>query len=147
MFNLESNLEQDFIKTIWGQLLLKNIEEILQDGIIKLENERKNLSKYAELLKYEQIINQINEYFIKENKKVSDCFDKLYKIIKEKKNELIKQLGVIQKEKLQSFDDVRRININIADKFIELNNSMLYIKNDLLPKGQYEHFYQLHTYF
>ena len=94
-------------------------------------------------IKYEQIINQINEYFIKENKKVSDCFDKLYKIIKEKKTELIKQLGVIQKEKLQSFDEVRRINVNIADKFIELNNSMLYIKNDLLPKGQYEQFYHI----
>ena len=106
-----------------------------------IDNEKEKYLHHK--IKYEQIINQINEYFIKENKKVSDCFDKLYKIIKEKKNELIKQLGVIQKEKLQSFDDVRRININIADKFIELNNSMLYIKNDLLPKGQYEHFYHI----
>ena len=79
MFNLESNLEQDFIKTIWGQLLLKNIEEILQDGIIKLENERKNLSKYAELLKYEQIISDDIDQLemLKAN---LDSWDKAYTI-------------------------------------------------------------------
>ena len=79
MFNLESNLEQDFSKTIWGKLLLKNIEEILQDGIIKLENERKNLSKYAELLKYEQIINDDIDQLemLKAN---LDSWDKAYTI-------------------------------------------------------------------
>ena len=79
MFNLENNLEQDFSKTIWGKLLLKNIEEILQDGIIKLENERKNLSKYAELLKYEQIINDDIDQLemLKAN---LDSWDKAYTI-------------------------------------------------------------------
>ncbi len=57
MFNLADNLEQDFSQTIWGKQLLKQVEEILEDGIIKLETEKKNLSKYDELSKYYLIIN------------------------------------------------------------------------------------------
>ena len=44
MFNLSTHLEQDFAETIWGKQLLKQVEEILQDGIIKLEAEKKQLS-------------------------------------------------------------------------------------------------------
>ena len=57
MFNLSDNLNQDFAYTIWGQQLLKQVEEILQDGIIKLEAEKNNLAKYDELSKYYLIIN------------------------------------------------------------------------------------------
>ena len=57
MFNLEDNLEKDFSQTIWGKLLLKQVEEILQDSETKLEAEKNNLAKYPELIKYFQIIN------------------------------------------------------------------------------------------
>ena len=57
MFNLSDELDQDFSKTIWGQLLLKQVDEILQEGIIKLEAEKSNLAKYDELQKYFLIIN------------------------------------------------------------------------------------------
>ena len=52
MFNLSEKLDQDFAKTIWGKLLLKQVDEILQEGIIKLEAEKSNLAKYDELQKY-----------------------------------------------------------------------------------------------
>jgi len=57
MFNLSDKLDQDFAQTIWGKQLLKQVEEILQDGIIKLEAEKANLAKYTELSKYYIIIN------------------------------------------------------------------------------------------
>jgi len=57
MFNLSDRLEQDFAQTIWGEQLLKQVKEILQDGIIKLEAEKANLAKYTELSKYYIIIN------------------------------------------------------------------------------------------
>ena len=44
MFNLSDKLENDFSNTIWGQLLLKQIDETLQDAIIRLDEEKKNLS-------------------------------------------------------------------------------------------------------
>ncbi len=78
MFNLE-NLEQDFAKTVWGKLLLKQVEEILQDGIIKLEKERANLAKYPELTTYFQIINDDIEQLeiLKAN---LDSWDKAYEL-------------------------------------------------------------------
>ena len=57
MFNLSDELDQNFAKTIWSQLLLKQVDEILQEGIIKLETEKSNLAKYDELQKYFLIIN------------------------------------------------------------------------------------------
>ena len=79
MFNLSGRLEQDFAQTIWGKQLLKQVEEILQDGIIKLEAEKSNLDKYIELSKYSIIINDDIEQLemLKAN---LDSWDKAYTI-------------------------------------------------------------------
>mgnify|MGYP004536233875 FL=1 len=79
MFNLEDNLEKDFSQTIWGKLLLKQVEEILQDSETKLEAEKNNLAKYPELIKYFQIINDDIEQL--EMLKINlDSWDKAYTI-------------------------------------------------------------------
>ncbi len=57
MFNLK-NIEQDFSKTIWGEILLKQVGEIVEDSIIKLDAERKNLEKYPELHKSWLLLNE-----------------------------------------------------------------------------------------
>jgi len=77
MFNLSGQLEQDFAETVWGKQLLKQVEEILQDGIIKLEAEKSNLDKYEELSKYSIIINDDVEQLemLKAN---LDSWDKAY---------------------------------------------------------------------
>ena len=79
MFNLSDKIDQDFAKTIWGEQLLKQVEEILQDGIIKLEAEKANLAKYTELSKYYLIINDDIEQLemLKSN---LDSWDKAYTI-------------------------------------------------------------------
>jgi len=79
MFNLSNQLDQDFAQTIWGKQLLKQVEEILQDGIIKLEAEKSNLAKYDELSKYYLIINDDIEQLemLKSN---LDSWDKAYTI-------------------------------------------------------------------
>ena len=79
MFNLSQQLDQDFAETIWGKQLLKQVEEILQDGIIKLEAEKNNLAKYEELSKYYLIINDDIEQLeiLKSN---LDNWDKAYTI-------------------------------------------------------------------
>lgn len=79
MFNLSENLEQDFAQTIWGKQLLKQVEEILEDGIIKLEIEKNNLYKFNELSKYYAIINDDIEQL--EMLKLNlDTWDKAYEI-------------------------------------------------------------------
>ena len=79
MFNLSDKLDQDFAQTIWGKQLLRQVEEILQDGIIKLEAEKENLAKYTELSKYYIIINNDIEQLemLKAN---LDSWDKAYTI-------------------------------------------------------------------
>ena len=79
MFNLSEKLDQDFAKIIWGKLLLKQVDEILQEGIIKLEAEKSNLAKYDELQKYFLIINDDIEQLemLKSN---LDSWDKAYTI-------------------------------------------------------------------
>ena len=80
MFNLCNKLERDFSQTIWGKLLLKQVEEILQDGIIKLETERDSLSKYSELEKYYLIIKDDIEQLemLRAN---LDSWDKAYALV------------------------------------------------------------------
>ena len=79
MFNLSDKLDQDFAQTIWGKQLLKQVEEILEDGIVKLEAEKNNLAKYEELSKYYLIINDDIEQLemLKAN---LDSWDKAYTI-------------------------------------------------------------------
>ena len=79
MFNLSEKLDQDFAQTIWGKLLLKQVDEISQEGIIKLENVKNNLAKYPELQKYFLIINDDIEQLemLKAN---LDSWDKAYTI-------------------------------------------------------------------
>ncbi len=54
MFNLKS--DNDFSKTIWGENLLKEIEEELIDDITSLQETEKNLSYDPELDKFQQTI-------------------------------------------------------------------------------------------
>ena len=79
MFNLSTQLDKDFAQTIWGKQLLKQVEEIVQDGIIKLGLEKQNLAKYTELSKYYAIINDDIEQLemLKSN---LDLWDKAYTI-------------------------------------------------------------------
>ncbi len=54
-FNIE-NTEIDFSKTIWGNVLLKEIEEELIDDIAILENEARKLSFESELVLFQKTI-------------------------------------------------------------------------------------------
>ena len=79
MFNLSEKLDEDFAKTIWGQLLLNQVREIVEDAELKLDAEKQNLAKYPELEKYFLIINDDIEQL--EMLKINlDSWDKAYEI-------------------------------------------------------------------
>ena len=56
-FNLKDKLDNDFSETIWGQILLENFREELEDSILKLKQVENNLSRFEELAKFQTIIN------------------------------------------------------------------------------------------
>ncbi len=81
MFNLE-DIEQDFSKTLWGQILLKQINEIIEDSIIKINAEKDNLQRYPELHKSWLLLNDDIDK-LETLKANLDSWDKTYTIYQE----------------------------------------------------------------
>jgi len=75
-FNIK-DIEEDFSKTDWGQILLKDIEEEVIDCQSILKQEIEKISQYTELEKYRQtILNDIDQL---ENLKINlNSWDKAY---------------------------------------------------------------------
>lgn len=86
MFDLQEKLEQDFSKTIWGKLILQELEEEIVENRLKLEKIAQNLRKYPELEKYVLTILQDKEQLEKiENaiRQKENAWDKTYQLAKE----------------------------------------------------------------
>ena len=49
---------EDFGQTAWGQVILEEIEQELEDSLLKLKNAQKELAKYPECSKFYQAINE-----------------------------------------------------------------------------------------
>lgn len=108
-FNIENKLDRDFSETIWGQILLENFKEELEDSILKLKQIEKNLSKYDELTKYKVIIGEdVNALeSIKQN---SDSWNKAY----ESANSL----------KWTTWPSDRKITLEAKDEAKEIRNTI-----------------------
>ena len=79
MFNLSKKVEEDFGKTLWGEVLLQEVEEELIDDIRTLEKVEEDLSYEPELDKYQQTIrNDIEQLEIL--KRNLNNWDNSYKI-------------------------------------------------------------------
>ena len=78
MFNVREDI--DFSETIWGQIILQETKNIIQECIIKLNKIKKDTLKFVELDKYSETLRQdVNELtYIYEN---SDTWDKAYENI------------------------------------------------------------------
>ena len=86
MFNLQGKLNQDFSKTIWGKLILQELQEEIIENRLKLEKISQNLRKYPELEKYRLTILQDKEQLEKiENtiKQKENAWDKTYQLVRE----------------------------------------------------------------
>ena len=79
MFNLKDKLDKDFAKTLWGEELLKEIDDELIDSLTSLETISKKLYSEPELEKFWQTIRNDIEMLqtFKNNLK---SWDKAYKI-------------------------------------------------------------------
>ena len=78
LFN-QQNLKQDFADTVWGKVLLKEVEEELVDDINTLKEEGKKLKKESELEKYFEVI--CDDIDKMERLKLNlDSWDKAYEI-------------------------------------------------------------------
>lgn len=125
MFNLSEKLEEDFSKTIWGELLLKQVREIVEDSELKLEAERQNLAKYPELQKYFLIINDDIEQL--QMLKINlDSWNKAYEIasnIKFKTWATDKKITFEAKDDAKATRDMVKANLKKVTEKILIFNS------------------------
>ena len=125
MFNLSEKLEEDFSKTIWGELLLKQVREIVEDSELKLEAERQNLVKYPELQKYFLIINDDIEQL--QMLKINlDSWNKAYEIasnIKFKTWATDKKITFEAKDDAKATRDMVKANLKKVTEKILIFNS------------------------
>ena len=125
MFNIKDK-KQDFNKTVWGRILLNYLSDVLQDGIIKLENLVKDMKKYEEIEKYTSVIsNDIDN--LKALYNSLDSWDKAYKM----SNIAWEKWPVDRKISLQIKDEAKKVRDEVKKKMVsEINKIMKYSSED-----------------
>ena len=120
MFNIEEDLEKDFSKTIWGKILLEEINEVLIDGITSLESARKLLYDNKDLEGYLKIIEHDIDMLNNLKENLSN-WDNAYEI--NKALEFIKWSGkrIDSNEK----DEAKNIRDSVKDNLKVLNNILV----------------------
>ena len=79
MFNFQEDIKQDFSKTSWGEILLKQIKEIVEDGVLQLRAEVQNIQNSEELRKsFEFLRGNLNQLELLQAN--LDTWDKAYTI-------------------------------------------------------------------
>ena len=149
MFNIEKYLEQDFSKTIWGNILLEEIKEDLTDGITSLESARKLLYDNKDLEGYLKIIehdidmlnnlkanlnNWDNAYEIN---KVLEFIKWSGKRIDSKEKEEAKNIRDSVKDNLKVLDNILVCDSKTANRDIfDMYNILLKLENIILEFGE-----------
>ena len=127
MFNLKEKINQDFSKTIWGEILLNTLKEELSDYIITLKKVSKDLSKYEELIKFKIVIDEdiINLEYVQEN---LDSWDNAY----DKANNLKWSTWPTDKKiTLDEKDNAKNIRDSVKKKFnTSISKILLYDSNE-----------------
>ena len=121
MFDIKDKLNEDFSKTIWGQILLKEFEDEIIDNISVLENVKKDLAKYPELSQFYLIIdddiNELNK--IKQN---INSWEKTYDLAN---NLEFKKWPIDRKNNIQAKENAKKIRDLVKKKINKSLNKIL----------------------
>ena len=113
MFNLKEKLDEDFSKTIWGELILKELLEEIEENRLKLERIFQNLKKYPELEKYALTI--LND---------KEQLEKIERIINNKENTWEKVYKEIQDLQFEKWPVDRKVTIEYKNEAKELRDKI-----------------------
>lgn len=140
MFNIKEHEEyKNFSNTPWGKIIIAKADEILENGILKLENIKRKMEKFTELEKFTAIINEdiYNYSYIKENLNnwdksavaISNFESKRWITDKKITNDLKDEAKEIKDNVKEEFKKVKELinciskeaNNDISDMYIILN--------------------------
>ena len=119
MFNVEDNLDEDFSKTIWGKVLLEEIQDELIDGIASLKEARKLLYSNPDLESYLKIIEHDIDMLSNLNNNINN-WDNSYQI--NKTLEFVrwegKRIKVPEKDEAKKIRDSVKSNLEILNDIL-----------------------------
>ena len=119
MFNVEDNLDEDFSKTIWGKVLLEEIQDELIDGIASLKEARKLLYSNPDLESYLKIIEHDIDMLSNLNNNINN-WDNSYQI--NKTLEFVrwegKRIKVTEKDEAKKIRDSVKSNLEILNDIL-----------------------------
>ena len=119
MFNVEDNLDEDFSKTIWGKVLLEEIQDELIDGIASLKEARKLLYSNPDLESYLKIIEHDIDMLSNLNNNINN-WDNSYQI--NKTLEFVrwegKRIKVAEKDEAKKIRDSVKSNLEILNDIL-----------------------------
>ena len=125
MFNLKGKVDNDFSKTVWGEILLKNYKENVEKCIQELEILNKKLLMYNELEKYAIII-QDDISNLKSVINSTNSWDNAYEISNSIK---FKNWPIDKKVTLELKDIAKDTRKQIKDNFNKAKNETLLYKS------------------
>lgn len=124
-FNLSEKIYQDFSETIWGKIILDNVNEIIKDNINRLEVAQNGLKRELVLDKYVEII-QNDITLLQQIQKNTNSWDNVYELCSNLKFETWKsdkKTDCITKENAKNIRDKVKDDIKkIKDKIIVCNS-------------------------
>ena len=107
----------------------------------KIENKKEDFFKIK--AENEQYENSINFHFNEQIKKINEYFNSIINLFVNAKKKLEKKLNLVQEGFTRNFEKVKNSTTKIVDYFIDMNNKINFIENDLFPKGEYENYFKV----
>ena len=107
----------------------------------KIENKKEDFFKIK--AENEQYENSINFHFNEQIKKINEYFNSIVNLFINMKKKLEKKILSFQEVYIKNFEKIKISSNKIVDFFIDINNKMNYIENELFPKGEYENYYKI----
>ncbi len=117
--DLFKNQSKDFAQTIWGKIILQNIEEEITEGIMQLKNILKDLKKFDELNKFTRII-QEDIYNLEDILKYTNSWD----------NTLIKINNLVW----QKWPIDKKVTVDLKERAKEVRNKVKETLNKSIKK-------------
>ena len=109
----------DIGETIWGQVILKNIQEQLSEGILQLKKVEKELNKFVELDKYSRVIGE-DILNLQNIERTTNSWDETFKKIDELK--------------WTTWPSDKKIYLDIKDRSKEIRDKVKDIVNKSIKK-------------
>ncbi len=117
--DLFKNQSKDFAQTIWGKIILQNIEEEITEGIMQLKNILKDMIKFDELNKFTKII-QEDIYSLEDILKYTNSWD----------NTLIKINNLVW----QKWPIDKKVTVDLKERAKEVRNKVKETVNKSIKK-------------